>query len=45
MSNETSSTNEQVTTLKTQVFALVNTCPAGRVTTYGPIATVLDRRN
>ena len=38
MSNETSSTNEQVTTLKAQVFALVKACPAGRVTTYGWLA-------
>lgn len=45
MSNELSSTNEQVATLKAQVFALVMACPAGRVTTYGPIATVLDGRN
>jgi len=39
MSNETSPTNEQVATLKAQVFALVKACPAGRVTTYGLIAT------
>ena len=38
MSNETSSTNEQVATLKAQVFALVKACPAGRVTTYGCMA-------
>jgi methylated-DNA-protein-cysteine methyltransferase related protein len=41
MSNETSSTNEQVATLKAQVFALVKACPAGRVTTYGWIGKVL----
>ena len=39
MSNETSSTNEQVATLKAQVFALVKACPTGRVTTYGWFAT------
>ncbi len=38
MSNETSSINEQIAT-KAQVFALVKACPAGRVTTYGLIAT------
>jgi methylated-DNA-protein-cysteine methyltransferase-like protein len=41
MSNETSSTNEQVATLKAQVFALVKACPAGRVTTYGWIGKAL----
>jgi O6-methylguanine-DNA--protein-cysteine methyltransferase len=45
MSNETSSNNEQVATLKAQVFALVKACPTGRVTTYGLIATSLDRKN
>ena len=41
MSNETSSTTEQVATLKAQVFALVKACPAGRVTTYGWIGKAL----
>ena len=39
MSNETPATDEQVATLKAQVFALVKACPAGRVTIYGLIAT------
>jgi len=39
MSNETPSTNEQVATLKAQVYALVKACPSGRVTTYGWFAT------
>jgi methylated-DNA-protein-cysteine methyltransferase-like protein len=38
MSNETSSTNEQVATLAARVYALVRACPAGRVTTYGWLA-------
>ncbi len=38
-SNETSPTSDQVATLKSQVFALVRACPAGRVTTYGWIET------
>src|SRR5437588_12403114 len=38
MSNETSSTNEQVATLAARVFALVWACPEGRVTTYGWLA-------
>src|SRR3989449_4448625 len=41
MSNETSPTQKQVATLKAQVFALVNACPAGRVTTYGWIGKAL----
>jgi len=41
MSNETSPTNEQVATLKAQVFALVKACPAGRDTTYGWIGKAL----
>src|SRR5712691_2998195 len=41
MSNETTSNNSQVATLKAQVFALVNACPAGRVTTYGWIGKAL----
>jgi methylated-DNA-protein-cysteine methyltransferase related protein len=41
MSNETSSNNEQVATLKAQVFALVKACPIGRVTTYGWIGKAL----
>ena len=38
MSNETSSTNEQVATLTARVYALVLACPTGRVTTYGWLA-------
>ena len=38
MSNETSSTNEQVATLAARVYALVRACPTGRVTTYGWLA-------
>ena len=38
MSNETSSTNEQVATLTARVYALVRACPSGRVTTYGWLA-------
>ena len=38
MSNETSSTNEQVATLAARVYALVRACPSGRVTTYGWLA-------
>src|SRR5438876_7812119 len=41
MSNETSSNNAQVATLKAQVYALVKACPAGRVTTYGWIGKAL----
>src|SRR5690348_11868576 len=41
MSNETSSTNEQVAALKAQVYALVKACPPGRVTTYGWIGKAL----
>ena len=41
MSNETPSTNEQVATLKAQVYALVKACPSGRVTTYGWIGKAL----
>ena len=41
MSNESSPTNEQVATLKAQVFALVKACPIGRVTTYGWIGKAL----
>ncbi len=41
MSNETSPTNEQVAILKARVFALVQACPAGRVTTYGWIGKAL----
>jgi methylated-DNA-protein-cysteine methyltransferase related protein len=41
MSNESSPTNEQVNTLKAQVFALVKACPTGRVTTYGWIGKAL----
>ena len=35
MSHETSPIYEQTATLKAQVYALVQACPAGRVTTYG----------
>jgi alkylated DNA nucleotide flippase Atl1 len=35
MSDEATPTHEQVATLKAQVYALVQACPAGRVTTYG----------
>jgi methylated-DNA-protein-cysteine methyltransferase related protein len=45
MSNDTSSTNEQVATLKAQVFALVKACPAGRITTYGLIAIPPGQEN
>ncbi|HEX6109947.1 MAG TPA: MGMT family protein [Ktedonobacteraceae bacterium] len=41
MSNETSSNHEQVAILKAQVFALVQACPTGRVTTYGWIGKAL----
>src|SRR3989440_7061057 len=38
MSNETSPSSEQVSELAARVFALVRTCPVGRVTTYGWLA-------
>jgi methylated-DNA-protein-cysteine methyltransferase related protein len=38
MSDEPSSTSEQVETLLARVFALVRACPAGRVTTYSALA-------
>ncbi len=38
MSKETSPTFEEATTLASRVFALVQACPAGRVTTYGWLA-------
>ncbi len=38
MSDETSPTSEQASTLMARVFALVRACPAGRVTTYGWLA-------
>ena len=38
MSNEPSPTSKQVTTLAFRVFALVQACPPGRVTTYGWLA-------
>ena len=41
MSNETPNLNNQVATLKAQVFALVKACPPGRVTTYGWIGKAL----
>jgi methylated-DNA-protein-cysteine methyltransferase related protein len=41
MSDETSGTHEQVATLKARVFALVQACPVGRVTTYGWIGKAL----
>jgi methylated-DNA-protein-cysteine methyltransferase related protein len=42
MSNETTNFNDQVATLKAQVFALVKACPSGRVTTYGWIGKALS---
>src|SRR5437588_12547819 len=41
MPNETSSSSEQAKPLMAQTFALVQACPAGRVTTYGWIARAL----
>ena len=41
MSDETPNLNNQVATLKAQVFALVKACPIGRVTTYGWIGRAL----
>ncbi len=41
MSNETPSINDQVATLKAQVYALVKACPPGRVTTYGWLAKAI----
>ena len=41
MADDISPTNEQAATLKAQVFALVQACPAGRVTTYGWIGKAL----
>ncbi len=38
MANETSPIYEQAAALKARVFALVQACPAGRVTTYGWLA-------
>lgn len=38
MSNGLSPLREQAGTLKSQVYALVRACPAGRVTTYGWLA-------
>src|ERR1700676_1658080 len=38
MPDEPSPIYDQATTLKTQVYALVQACPAGRVTTYGWLA-------
>ena len=38
MSDESSPIYEQASTLKTQVYALVQACPVGRVTTYGWLA-------
>src|SRR5215469_8328863 len=38
MPDETPSINEQASTLKAQVYALVSACPVGRVTTYGALA-------
>jgi len=39
MSDEMSPIYEQTADLKARVFALVRACPAGRVTTYGWVAT------
>jgi methylated-DNA-protein-cysteine methyltransferase-like protein len=41
MSNEMSPNNDQIATLKAQVYALVTACPTGRVTTYGWIGKAL----
>ena len=41
MSNETPNLNNQVATLKAQVFALVKASPPGHVTTYGWIGKAL----
>ena len=41
MSEEPSSTQNEVANLKARVFALVRACPAGRVTTYGWIAKAI----
>src|SRR6266567_8018379 len=41
MSNEASPTQKQTATLMTQVFALVQACPAGRVTTYSWLGKAL----
>ena len=41
MPDELSPTDEQTTSLMAQVFALVQACPAGRVTTYGWIGKAL----
>lgn len=38
MNDEASSTYNQVAVLKARIFALVRTCPPGRVTTYGWLA-------
>jgi methylated-DNA-protein-cysteine methyltransferase related protein len=38
MANDVSPTSEQVATLSARVFALVQACPEGRVTTYGALA-------
>ena len=38
MPDETPSINQQASTLKAQVYALVSACPVGRVTTYGALA-------
>lgn len=42
MSDETFPTREQVATLMARVFALVQACPAGRVTTYSWIGKALE---
>ena len=41
MSDETSPTTEQASTLMARVFALVRACPVGRVTTYGWLAKAI----
>ncbi|HXZ04231.1 MAG TPA: MGMT family protein [Ktedonobacteraceae bacterium] len=38
MAKDTSPTSEQASILSAQVYALVNACPPGRVTTYGALA-------
>ncbi len=42
MSDETSPISEQIGTLVARVFALVQACPEGRVTTYGWLAKAVS---
>ena len=41
MANDTPPTDDQASTLSAQVYALVNACPTGRVTTYGALAKAI----